>query len=54
MAHGFGTYTTSDGQIYVGNWENDLQNGNGKEEWPDNSYYEGTFKDGMKHGEGKY
>lgn len=27
--------------------------GEGKEIWPDHSIYEGTYKDGQKHGHGK-
>lgn len=39
---------------YTGNFDNDVQNGIGKEEnYEDNTIYEGEYKDGIKEGVGK-
>ena len=35
---------------YEGLWENDVKSGQGIYFYPDGSYYEGTFKDGMRNG----
>ena len=35
---------------YEGNFENGKKNGKGKETYPAGSYYEGDFKNNMKHG----
>lgn len=43
MANGKGVYTHSGGARYEGQWKNDLQNGFGKEEWPDGAKYEVYF-----------
>jgi hypothetical protein len=64
---GKGTQMTRDGKYkYGGQWNNNLKNGNGTilidkliyfigcENYEDNSYYEGFFKDGKKHGLGKF
>jgi hypothetical protein len=37
-----------------GEWDNDKQNGKGKEIWPDGALYEGEYKDGKKNGHGKF
>ena len=42
------------GYEYWGNWENDQQMGQGKEEWKDGSTYEGNYEFGKKEGLGKY
>lgn len=39
MAHGFGTYTYSNGAKYEGDWKFDMQHGFGVENWNDNSMY---------------
>ena len=35
-------------------WKDDLQEGYGIETWSDGSRYEGYYKAGKKHGNGKY
>lgn len=39
--------------IYEGNWKNSIQDGVGKEHWPDNTEYEGEYKEGKKWGRGR-
>ena len=39
---------------YDGNWIEDFQEGYGVEKWPDGSKYEGSYKNGMKDGKGKF
>ena len=53
-AHGFGKFIGLDGTIYIGNWENDKQNGSGREIYSDGSNYMGEFVDGKKSGKGKF
>lgn len=47
-AHGFGKFIGLDGTIYIGNLENDKQNGSGREIYSDGSNYMGEFVDGKK------
>ncbi len=37
-----------DGIIYGGDWKNDKQHGKGKEQWPDDTIYEGDYLNGQK------
>lgn len=53
MANGEGTYISSDGSVYKGEWKNDLQHGFGVETWPDGSIFKGEYFEGNKHGYGK-
>ncbi len=39
--------------MYKGEWKDDLQDGYGIETWTDSSKYEGSYKAGKKHGNGK-
>ncbi len=39
---------------YEGQWRDDIPYGYGKENFGDSSYYEGTFSNGIKEGEGLY
>jgi hypothetical protein len=39
---------------YIGEWLNDLPNGQGEEKWKDGTYYKGDFLNGAKHGKGSY
>ena len=49
--HGFGKYTFSNGDIYIGNFENDKPNGHGKKEFiHTGSIYEGMWKNGKAIG----
>ena len=53
--NGYGEiHNTENGYEYWGNWENDQQMGQGKEEWKDGSTYEGNYEFGKKEGLGKY
>ena len=58
--HGTGTYYFADGFCkYKGEWKNDLYEGFGTLYYHDNNKegdieYEGSFKKGLAHGEGKY
>lgn len=55
-AHGKGSYKTK-AAIYVGQWHEDLKNGTGEETYFDESgkesYYEGDFHQGHRHGKGR-
>ena len=48
----FGTYNYSNGQRYVGDFDNDQRNGQGTLTWPDGQKYEGEFKYNQRHGQG--
>ena len=53
--HGFGTFTSSDGVVYSGNWSGDKMNGMGLyEHSPSGMRYEGQFVDGQFEGRGQY
>jgi len=52
-ANGKGSYFLSDGTKYIGDWEDDLQQGYGEDITPDGTVYVGQFKDGEKNGKGK-
>jgi len=53
-AHGYGTYTHTDGAKYEGYWKEDKQDGLGKETWPDGACYHGDYRQGRKSGQGKF
>ena len=40
-ANGYGVYEHVNGARYEGDWKDDLQHGQGKEMWTDESVYEG-------------
>ena len=40
------------GDKYEGKWKNDKRCGDGEYTWLDGTYYQGTFKNGLLHGEG--
>ena len=50
MANGNGVYIHSGGARYEGQWKNDLQNGYGKEDWPDGAKYEVIIKNNILGG----
>ncbi|XP_045775216.1 MORN repeat-containing protein 4-like [Maniola jurtina] len=54
--HGPGTYTTAEGDIYSGIWENDRLGSNEEVTiiFTDGSRYEGLFKDWCYNGKGRY
>ena len=41
--HGFGKYTYSNGDIYLGLWSNDKQKGRGKIIYKNGNLFEGVF-----------
>jgi len=47
-----GTYTSSSGSQYVGEWKNGDWNGQGTFTWSDGDTYVGEFKNGSSHGQG--
>ena len=51
---GKGTFTWSDGRVYVGEYLNDKKDGKGEFKWPDGRSYDGKWKNGKQHGIGKY
>ena len=52
--HGFGTYTSEDGDEYIGNWQYDERHGQGTENYADGNVYIGQFKGNDRHGYGTY
>lgn len=49
---GFGVFTFSDGDVYVGQFHNGQLSGRGKFGFAKGGYYEGEFKEGKLHGKG--
>eukprot|EP00913_Durusdinium_trenchii_P009282 g8721.t1 len=49
-----GTYTFSDGRVYVGTWQDSQMTGNGTMRWPDGRWYEGGYLNDRKSGDGKF
>ena len=50
----YGTYTWSNGAIYVGEFENNEMHGQGTLKWSTGEKYEGAFANGAMHGQGTY
>ena len=50
--HGKGTFTSDNGDVYVGEWEDDKRNGQGTYTYADGDVYTGNFKDGLSSGYG--
>ena len=46
-------YKWSNGDIYEGNYKDDLKHGYGKFYWAGGNIYQGNYKDDLKHGYGK-
>ena len=51
--NGQGTMEWSNGDKYVGEWKNGIQDGTGTVTWSNGDQYVGEWKDGKKHGLGK-
>ena len=51
---GFGTYFYRNGNVYSGDWLNDVKHGQGKMEYPNGDHYQGGWKGGKKNGQGSY
>ncbi|CAE8692309.1 unnamed protein product, partial [Polarella glacialis] len=49
-----GTYTSSGGAVFAGNFRNNKFHGVGEYRWPDGRVYRGTWHDGDMHGRGQY
>jgi len=49
-----GTYTTTEGALYVGEFRNGKYNGQGTATWPNGDRYVGEFRDDKFHGQGVY
>ena len=47
-------YYANDNIKYDGQWINDEFDGYGEYIWENGEYYEGPFKNGLRHGKGKY
>lgn len=52
--HGFGTYISSRGDRYEGNWVDGRKQGEGKQEWASGEKYVGSWSDNRPHGKGDY
>jgi hypothetical protein len=51
-AEGQGKLTRKDG-VYTGEWKHSLQNGKGRYQHEDGTWYQGGWKDGKPHGHGQ-
>jgi hypothetical protein len=51
-AQGMGRLTRKNG-IYIGEWKNSLQDGNGVQHMYNGTWYQGQWKQGKPHGHGK-
>src|SRR5574344_1207557 len=49
---GRGTFHYADGDVYVGDWTNDIQNGKGIYKFQNGDVYEGDYVQGERTGEG--
>ena len=52
--NGQGTYTYSDGSVYVGLWKNDKFNGQGTFTYSDGSVYVGQWENSQRYGQGTF
>jgi len=52
--HGMGTYTTTDGTVYTGQWSNDQMNGEGFLQFPSGASYQGYFASNKFNGCGRF
>lgn len=48
VSHGRGKFVWADGMVYVGDWEGDQINGEGRMRMPDGSELEGKWKNGVR------
>ena len=51
---GRGTFTYKNGDVYVGNWNDDERSGFGKIDYEDGSSYEGSWTNDERSGPGTY
>ena len=52
--NGYGTYTWTNGDKYVGEFKNGKIHGQGTHTWADGKKYDGEFIDGKQHGQGTW
>ena len=52
--HGPGVFTSHNGDVYTGQFQNGLQCGRGKMEFWNKCTYDGEWKDSKMHGTGKF
>ena len=52
--NGQGTYTSSNGNKYVGEWKDQKMHGQGTFTWSNGDKYVGEYKDRKMHGQGTY
>ena len=50
----FGSWTSSSGNKYVGEWKDDKYNGQGTYTFSSGEKYVGEYKDNKRHGQGTY
>ena len=50
----FGAYTFTDGEKYVGEWQDDKRHGQGTYTFADGTQYVGEWQDNKWHGQGTY
>ena len=53
VKQGKGRMTWHDGQVYEGEWKDNVSHGKGKLSWSNGAIYEGEFKDDKMNGRGK-
>ena len=53
LSAGIGSFESQTG-IYIGEWKQGLQNGNGTALFNNGNSYNGQFQNGLKHGYGKF
>ena len=54
IKHGQGTFTSSDGEKYVGEYKDGKEHGQGTYTWTNGSKYVGEYKDGKRNGQGTW
>jgi hypothetical protein len=52
--YGFGTYTTANGDKYVGEFKDGKKHGKGAMKWADGFKYEGDWENDLRHGKGVF
>ncbi|HAP02077.1 MAG TPA: hypothetical protein DCQ93_09160 [Bacteroidetes bacterium] len=53
-SNGIGIYLWEDGDSYIGEWKNGIQDGYGRMDWKDGSFYYGHFSANVLDGKGYY
>lgn len=50
--HGFGEFHWTNGEVFKGNFKNDLKDGYGELDWGNGKIFKGNYKEGKREGEG--